>query len=63
MTYNFDPDRWYENELRMLDFRQKSGELNDQAYKDAVDDLIRRYEEMTARLDGSYSIPKSENQG
>ncbi len=58
MTYNFDPDRWYDNELAVLKHRRKAGEINDQEYEQAVDDLDRRYDEMVDRLDGSYQIPK-----
>jgi hypothetical protein len=27
VTYNFDPDRWYENERLRLDHRVRAGEL------------------------------------
>ena len=57
MTYNFDPDRWYENELAVLKKHHKSGELNPLDYEQAVADLDRRYDEMVKRLDGSYQIP------
>jgi hypothetical protein len=58
MTYNFDPDRWYDNELAVLKGRLRTGELDTQEYDAAVDDLDRRYDEMLERLDGSYQIPK-----
>jgi hypothetical protein len=60
MTYNFDADRWYDNELAVLRERRRTGELNDQEYEQAVDDLDRRYDEMVERLDGSYQIPKGD---
>ena len=60
MTYNFDPDRWYDNELAVLKERRRTGELNDQDYKQAVDVLDRRYDEMVDRLNGSYQIPKGD---
>ena len=60
MTYNFDPDRWYDNELAVLKKRLKSGELNTQEYDQAIVDLDRRYDEMVKRLDGSYQIPKGD---
>jgi len=59
MTYNFDPDRWYEDERAILNTRYKAGELSKHRYKDAVSELDRRYDEMLARLDGTYQIPKS----
>ena len=58
MTYNFDPDRWYENEREMLDSRHQAGEINEQDYKKALSDLDRRYDEMLTRLDGTYQVPK-----
>jgi hypothetical protein len=62
MTYNFDPDRWYENELAALGRRRRTSGLNDQEYERAVADLDRRYDEMVHRLDGSYQIPKGNDQ-
>ena len=58
MTYNFDPDRWYEDEREMLDARYKSGEISEQEYKKALSELDRRYDEMLDRLDGTYQVPK-----
>ena len=57
MTYNFDPDRWYDNERLVIDARFRSGKLNAREYKDAIDDLDCRYDEMLDRLDGTYQIP------
>jgi len=57
VTYNFDPDRWYENECLVLDERFRSGKMNARQYKDAVDDLDCRYDDMWDRLDGTYQIP------
>jgi hypothetical protein len=58
MTYNFDPDRWYENEREMLDSRHQAGEISEQEYKQALSELDRRYDEMLDRLDGTYQVPK-----
>ena len=57
MTYNFDPERWYENERTAIDARFKSGEINARQYKDAIEDLDARYDDMLDRLDGTYQIP------
>ena len=54
MTYNFDPQRWYDIEFRMLARRLEQGELNEKEYAEAVDNLDRRYDEMIDRLDGTY---------
>ena len=56
MTYNFDPDRWYENQRRALEARRERGELDDGAYQAGLDDLERRYDEMTSRLDKPFGL-------
>jgi hypothetical protein len=58
MTYNFDPDRWYANELAALKVRYNSGEISARIFEEAVAELDRRYDEMFERLNGSYQIPK-----
>jgi hypothetical protein len=58
MTYNFDPDRWYQDERRMLEDRYKAGEIGVQEYKKALSELERRYDQMLDRLDGTYQIPE-----
>ena len=57
MTYNFDPDRWYENERALIEHRYKTGEIADTEYEDAIGDLDRRYNDMLDRLDGTYQLP------
>ena len=56
MTYNFDPERWYDNEKAYLDRRLKSGEISEEAYTADKERLAQRKEEMWRRLDGSYQI-------
>ena len=58
MTYNFDPEKWFEMEKRALDRRLERGDLDRQAYEEALDMLDQRYNAMVARLSGSYEIPK-----
>ena len=58
MSYNFDPDRWYENERGMLEHRYKKGEISGREYSDAIRDLERRYNDMLDRLDGTYQLPE-----
>lgn len=58
MTYNFDPDRWYENELLLIRSKYKNGQMSKQEYNKAVKALDRKLEEMWQRLEGSYQIPK-----
>ncbi len=58
VTYNFNPEGWYESQLRMLDQRLASCQLREDEYRVALDDLDRRYEEMVQRLDGTYTLPR-----
>lgn len=58
MTYNFDPDRWYENEYSALEVLHKQGSMTDIEFEAACSDLLRRYEEMLSRLDGTYQLPE-----
>jgi hypothetical protein len=54
MTYNFDPERWFAIEEAAIEERRRKGELDGAAYAAAIDDLVRRYEEMLVRLDIKY---------
>jgi hypothetical protein len=58
VTYNFDPDRWYENERLRLDMRQRTGEMTEEDAAKALEELDRRYEAMLARLDGTFAVGK-----
>ena len=58
MTYNFDPERWYENEYSALGALYKKGDLTDVEFGKACSKLLDRYEEMVARLDGTYQLPE-----
>jgi len=60
MTYNFDPDKWYENELFLIQSKLKTGEITQNGYDEAVETLDKKLEEMWKRLDGTYQI-KDEN--
>ncbi len=56
MTYNFDPDKWYDNELFMIQAKLNKGELTQEEYDLSVLELDQKMEEMWKRLDGSYQI-------
>jgi len=60
MTYNFDPDKWYNNELFLIQSELKTGKITQKEYNDAVGSLDKKLEEMWKRLDGIYQI-KPEN--
>jgi hypothetical protein len=57
VTYNFDPDRWYERERLKLELERRSDRLSDAELEVALAALEARYEEMLDRLDGTYEIP------
>lgn len=63
MTYNFDPDEWYERELTFLRGRHTRGDVDDEQLAQAIEDLDRRYDEMVDRLDGTYWIGPAEADG
>jgi len=60
VTYNFDPDRWYENERLAIDERFRSGNINEREYNEAIENLESRYDEMVDRLDGTFQIPSKQ---
>jgi hypothetical protein len=57
VTYNFDPERWLEAHRAVLEARRDRGESDDADFEAALVELDRRYEEIIARLDGTYEIP------
>jgi hypothetical protein len=59
MTYNFDPDRWYDAHRSALEARLARGELDDAGFAAELAELERRLEDMLARLDGTYQLPPS----
>jgi len=58
MTYNFDPEQWYEKEYSALESLYKNGKITDIEFEEQCSNLQKRYEEMLSRLDGSFQIPK-----
>jgi hypothetical protein len=58
MTYNFDPDRWYDNERLRLEMRRREETLSAEELASALEDLDRRYDEMVTRLDGTFAIAR-----
>ena len=57
MTYNFDPDRWYDNQRRLVDGRRERGEVDADGYQRELDALEARYDSMTSRLDKPFDVP------
>jgi hypothetical protein len=58
MTYNFDPDKWYDDELFIIDTKFKQGKMDPKAYDQAVAELDRQLADMWRRLDGTYQVGK-----
>ena len=58
MSYNVDPDRWYESELSIIHSKYYDGAMTRKERDRAIDELDRKYKDMWDRLDGSYQIPK-----
>jgi hypothetical protein len=57
MTYNFDPDRWFENEHYIIHIQYQEGQMTRQEYDRAVEELDLKRIRMWDRLDGSYRLP------
>jgi len=58
MTYNFDPDQWYENEIFVIRSKYRAGQMSKQEYDKAVEELDRKLKSMWERLDGTYQLPE-----
>ena len=56
MTYNFDPDRWYDIEIRHLEMLHQSGKITESEFKQSLEELDKRYQDMWNRLDGTYRL-------
>jgi hypothetical protein len=58
MTYNFDPEKWYDNEKSLLEKRLSDGEIGREEFDKELDALDARLEEMWKRLDGTFRLPE-----
>jgi hypothetical protein len=56
VTYNFDPDKWYDDELFLIQSKLKIDEIKQNEYDVAVEILDKKLEEMWKRLDGTYQV-------
>lgn len=56
MTYNFDPDMWYDNEYTAIAQQYKTRTITKTEFETAIKSLQARLEDMWNRLDGSYRI-------
>ena len=60
MTYNFNPERWYDNERAFLDHQYRSGEISEKTYCSTLKRLEDKLAEMWERLDRSYILSAKE---
>lgn len=58
MTYNFDPDQWYENQRRLLESQHRDGRLDEAALAARLEELERKYEAMLQRLNKPFELPR-----
>lgn len=56
MTYNFDPDKWYDNELFLIQLKLKTNEITQNEFDKEFEILDKKHEEIWNRLDGTYQI-------
>lgn len=57
MTYNFDPERWFDIESAALEKALHAGTLDREAYDAALDALQQKLDVLWDTLDGSYRLP------
>ena len=54
MTYNFDPDRWFDIEESALKAKLAKGDIEKEQFEKEMELLAEKYEEMLERLDVRY---------
>lgn len=57
MTYNFDPDRWYDNQLALLEHRRTKGGIDLARFEEELERLGQRYDQMLERLNVAFELP------
>jgi hypothetical protein len=51
MTYNFDPERWFENQKDALSRKRDAGEITAEDYEARLKELVDKYEKLLQRMD------------
>ncbi len=62
MTYNFDPDRWYDNQRARIEHRRDSGEIGAEEFQAELERLEERYDEIVRRLDRPFELPNRQKE-
>ena len=52
MNEDFDPAAWRETQRKSLDEFRKAGQVDEQTYREALDEVEKRYREMLDRQGG-----------
>jgi hypothetical protein len=60
MTYNFDPERWFEIHKDALGKKRDAGEIADEDYPALLKELVDKYEKMLRRLDIRHDYSESD---
>lgn len=56
MTYNFDPDKWLDDEMYMISHQLITGKITQAEYDEMLDALEEKHLQMWRRLDGTYQV-------
>ena len=51
MTYNFDPERWFEIQKDAIAKRRDAGEITAEEYEARLKELVDKYEKLLQRTD------------
>ena len=51
MTYNFDPERWFDNHKDTLIRQRDAGEISEEEYEARLKELVDKYEKLLQRTD------------
>ena len=51
MTYNFDPERWFDNQKDALVRQRDAGEIGAEEYEVRLKELVDKYEKLLQRTD------------
>ena len=62
MTYNFDPDRWFDMESEALGLRLARKEIDRETHDRELEALVARYEELVERVHMPHSYSDADQQ-